>query len=349
MPLSLPEIPPVSESASDAAKSRQSMLTKPPGSLGRLEEIALRVASMQDAVTPSFHHRSIVIAAADHGVTEEGVSAYPGEVTAQMVVNFLTGGAAINALARQANAEVSVVDAGVASDLPDSDHLMRVGLARGTANMTVGPAMPTDHAVSIIKSGAEFGASIGRTGRALVGFGEMGIGNTTAASALTAVITASAPGVVTGRGTGIDDRSLRHKITVIEKAIDVNRHDPGDPVDTLAKVGGYEIGFLAGVMIGVASSRGTLVIDGFISTSAALIAAKLIPGIREYMIAGHRSVEPGHTRSLDHLGLEPLLDLGMRLGEGAGAALAMQVIESALATHREMATFGEAGVSEATD
>ena len=349
MSLSLPKIPALSERARQLAEARQAQLTKPPGSLGRLEEIACRIAAMQDEPVPAYERKAIVVAAADHGVTAEGVSAYPSEVTAQMVLNFLGGGAAINALARQAGAEVIVVDAGVASDLPESDGLRLEALARGTANMAAGPAMPREHAERIVEAGARLGESLGEHGRALVGFGEMGIGNTTAASAITAVMTRKAPSEVTGRGTGVDDTGLRHKVSVVERAIAINKADASDGLDVLADVGGYEIGFLAGVMIGVASKRGTLVLDGFISTSAALIASSLSPEICEYMLAGHRSVEPGHVHALSQLGLEPLLDLGMRLGEGTGAALAMQVIESALAAHREMATFGEAGVRGATE
>jgi nicotinate-nucleotide--dimethylbenzimidazole phosphoribosyltransferase len=349
MHISLPEIPALNSLARAKAEARQSSLTKPPGSLGRLEEVACAIAAMQGEAVPAFSRRAIVVAAADHGVTAEGVSAYPSEVTAQMVLNFLSGGAAINALARQAGAEVIVADAGVAHDLPASGSLVRAALTKGTANMAHGPAMPLEHAARIVERGAELGASLGERGRALVGFGEMGIGNTTAASAITAVMTGMSASDVTGRGTGIDDERLRHKVSVVERAIAVNKPNHADALDVLAKVGGYEIGYLAGVMIGVASVRGTLTLDGYISTSAALIAAGIAPATRDYMIAGHRSVEPGHRHALALLGLDPLLDLGMRLGEGTGAALAMQVIESALAAHREMATFGEAGVSGATE
>jgi nicotinate-nucleotide--dimethylbenzimidazole phosphoribosyltransferase len=302
---------------------------------------------MQGDEVPAFERRVVVVAAADHGVVAEGVSAYPSAVTAQMVLNFLNSGAAINVLARQAGAEVIVVDAGVASDLPESESLVRAALAHGTRNMAQGPAMPREHAEEIIERGVQLGASLAEQGRVMAVPGDMGIGNTTASAAITAVLTGRSPAEVAGPGTGVTGEALQRKIRVIERAIEVNSPQACDPLDVLAKVGGYEIGFLAGVMLGTASRRGTIIVDGFISTAAALVAAGLDESVRDYMLAGHRSAEPGHDAALSHLGLKPLLDLGMRLGEGSGAALAMQVVDTALALHRDMATFGEAGVSGA--
>ncbi len=343
--MKLPVIPPFDTNASQEALGRQNTLTKPVGSLGRLEQIAAKLAGMQSRALPRIDKKVVVVAAADHGVAEEGVSAYPQSVTAQMVANFLDGGAAISVLADSLGAELIIVDAGVASDLPNNSRLQRHGLARGSANFARGPAMSRVQAEEIFSRGVVTGESIAATGNTAVVPGEMGIGNTTAAATVTSSIVGVDPEIVTGRGTGIDDAALKGKIAAVNQALQVNAPNGSDPIDVLAKVGGYEIGFLAGLMIGAASKRALIVLDGYISTSAALIANGVDDVVARYLIAGHRSVEPGHVLALEHLSLEPILDLEMRLGEGTGGVLALGVIESALALHAGMATFEEASVS----
>jgi nicotinate-nucleotide--dimethylbenzimidazole phosphoribosyltransferase len=283
--------------------------------------------------------------AADHGVAIEGVSAYPAEVTPQMVLNFLHGGAAINVLARQAGARVVIVDIGVAAEFGDLPGLIRRKVARGTANMTAGPAMTVDQAEQAVQIGIEVAQSEIDAGLDLVATGDMGIGNTTASSAIVAAITGLSVAQVTGRGTGIDDAGLSRKVAVIERALEINRPDPANALDVLSKVGGFEIAGLAGIIIGAASKRVPVVIDGFISGAAALVAAGLVPEVRPYMIAAHQSVEIGHRVMLERLGLRPLINLNLRLGEGTGSALAFHLIEGAARVHNEMATFAEAGVS----
>ncbi|HEX2269812.1 MAG TPA: nicotinate-nucleotide--dimethylbenzimidazole phosphoribosyltransferase [Pyrinomonadaceae bacterium] len=338
-------IRPVDESWLAAAAERQLQLTKPPNSLGRLELLANRVAAIQETVTPRITGKRIYVAAADHGVTREGVSAYPREVTAQMVDNFLRGGAAINVLARHGDIDVKIVDAGVDADLSDRKELLHLKAMRGTANFAVGPAMTREQAECCIDSGIKLARSAAGEGIDLIGIGEMGIGNTTAASAITAVLTGNNPEMVTGRGTGIDDLHLARKAETIRKAIRVNQPDKGDPIDVLAKVGGAEIGVMMGIALGAAAERLILVADGFISTAAAALAVALCPHTRDYLFIGHRSSEPGHIALLEHTGEQPLLDLSMRLGEGTGAALAMHIITAAAKLLGEMATFAEAGVS----
>jgi nicotinate-nucleotide--dimethylbenzimidazole phosphoribosyltransferase len=327
------------------ARARQARLTKPPGSLGRLEEIAIQIAGITGLERSTVARRAVVVMAADHGVTQEGVSAYPAEVTAQMALNFLRGGAAINAIAGSVGANVTVVDVGVAADVTHPMLLARK-VARGTANMAHGPAMTHEQALAAMAVGAETLETLADAGLDLVASGEMGIGNTTAASALTAVMTGRHVREVTGRGAGADDERLERKIGVIERALQVNAPDAQDPLGTLAKVGGLEIAALAGLILAAASRRIPVLLDGFIASSAALIACAWRPLAREYLLAGHVSVEPGHQIILEHLGLRPLLNLEMRLGEGTGAALAMAVVDAAVRAHAEMATFDEAGVSE---
>jgi nicotinate-nucleotide--dimethylbenzimidazole phosphoribosyltransferase len=283
--------------------------------------------------------------AADHGVTAEGVSAYPAEVTPQMVLNFLHGGAAINVLARQANARVAVVDIGVAADLPPHSQLLQRKIKAGTANMAKGPAMSREEAERAISTGLEVFDTVRRDGLDLIATGDMGIGNTTASAAIVSAITGRSPKLITGRGTGVDDSGLTRKVTVIERALTVNKPDAKDALDVLSKVGGLEIGGLAGVIIGAASQRIPIVIDGFISGAAALIAAELSPGVKQYLFAGHVSVEAGHRVILEHLGLTPMLDLNLRLGEGTGAVLSFHLLEAATRIMAEMATFAEAGVA----
>src|SRR5690242_4627135 len=328
-----------------AARARQEQLTKPAGSLGRLESLAIQIAGIIGQEQPVVANKAIVVMAADHGVTAEGVSAYPAEVTPQMVLNFLRGGAAINALAGVVGARVVVVDIGVAAPIEHPDLLSRK-VVSGAANMGQGPAMSRAQAEDAIAVGIAVVESLAQDGIQIVATGEMGIGNTTAASAITAMMTGSTPTEVTGRGTGIDDAQLAHKIAVIERALAVNAPNRDDGLDVLAKVGGLEIAGLVGVILSCAAHRMPVVLDGFIAGSAALVAEKLCPQVCDYLIAGHVSVERGHRVLLEALRLAPLLDLDLRLGEGTGAALAMGIIDGALAAHRQMATFAEAGVSE---
>ncbi len=339
------QIEPIDQSWLSAARERQLTLTKPPGSLGRLEEIANRLAAIQRTVTPCVTDKRIYVVAGDHGVTAEGVSAYPREVTAQMVDNFLSGGAAINVLARAGGIEVRVVDAGVDADLSDRKELIHAKAMRATANFAVGPAMTRGEAEACVAAGIELARAAANDGIDLLGIGEMGIGNTTTASTITAVLLGRDPETVTGRGTGIDDEGLAHKIAVIRRAIEINKPDASDASDILAKVGGAEIGVMAGIVLGAAANHLPVVADGFISTAAAALALAFQPNARDYLFNGHRSAERGHAALIDFIGEQPLLDLSMRLGEGTGAALAMHVIEAAAKLLSEMATFGDAGVS----
>jgi len=343
------QIGPLDERAMAAARARQDNLTKPKGSLGRLEEIAIKVAGIRSQALPSLEHKAVVTMAADHGVTAQGVSLYPQEVTAQMVQNFLHGGAAINVLARQAGARVVVVDMGVASSLEPHPGLISKKVAYGTRDMMLGAAMSQAQAQAAVEAGLEILEQETDKGLDIVGTGDMGIGNTTPSSAITAVITGEPVVEVTGRGTGVDDLQLAHKVRVIEKALSVNRPNARDALDVLAKVGGFDIGGLAGVMLGAAARRIPIVIDGFISGAAALIATTMAPQLSDYLIAGHVSAERGHRLALKHLGLKPVLDLDMRLGEGTGAVLAMFIVEAAVKALTQMATFSEAGVSTAED
>jgi nicotinate-nucleotide--dimethylbenzimidazole phosphoribosyltransferase len=339
-------IKPLDKRVMAEAQSRQDMLTKPQGSLGRLEELSIKLAGIQDKPIPQIRHKAIITMAGDHGVVAEGVGNWPQEVTAQMVYNFLKGRAGINVLARQAGARVIVVDMGVAAELEANPQLIVRKVAPGTQNMCLGPAMTVEQAVKSIESGIEVvGAELAK-GLDIVGTGDMGIGNTTASSAICAVMTGESVLKVTGRGTGIDDEQLLHKIEVIKRALTVNQPDPKQPLEVLAKVGGFEIGGLVGVMLATAAYRIPVVIDGFISGAAALIATALAPRLRDFLIAAHVSAEAGHKVLLRHLGLKPLLDLEMRLGEGTGAALGIFLAEAAARILAEMSTFAEAGVSE---
>jgi len=342
------KIPPLDTAAMQAARARQDILTKPQGSLGRLEEISIRIAGIQGRPCPEVSWKAVFVMAGDHGCVAEGVSAYPQEVTPQMVANFAAGGAAINVLARHVGVRVIVVDMGVAGECRSEKVLSRK-VAPGTRNLTLGPAMSAAEARQCLETGIELLESELSRGLDLVGIGDMGIGNTTPSAAIIAAITRRSPRDVTGRGTGIDDARLATKISVIERALAVNEPDPSDALDVLAKVGGFEIGGLAGVILAAAAYRIPVVIDGVISSAAALIATTLAPQSRDYLTAGHLSVEPGHGAALEYMKLEPVLDLGMRLGEGTGGVLAMSIIEAAVKTLNEMATFHEAGVSEALD
>jgi len=337
-------IPGPDATAGDAARALQARLTKPAGALGRLEELHAWAAGVRGDAAPGLDRAVIVVAAADHGVAEDGVSAYPRDVTWQMVANFLAGGAAVNVLAAHAGATVRVVDAGVLRDSGDA----RVLVAKtrgGSDNMTRGPAMSRDEAETLLARGIEFARTEAAAGADAIALGDMGIGNTTAAAAITAVIAGVPPGVAAGRGTGIDDAAFAVKVAAIERAIAINTPDATDGLDVLAKVGGFEIAFLAGVAIGAAGARVPVVLDGYPTTAAALIAATVAPASAAFMLASHMSAEPGHRIALAHLGLRPLLDLDMRLGEGSGAALALSLLSAALRIPREMATFDSAGVS----
>ncbi len=347
--LSLPVIPPLDLKAAAAARARQATLTKPPGSLGVLEEISIQLAAITGRSRPTIERKAVVIMAGSHGVTTEGVSAYPADVTSQMVLNFLHGGAAINVLARQTGTRVIVVDVGVATPLPPQRGLISRKVAPGTRNMRLGPAMTGAEAEEAIAVGREVVEREIASGLDLVATGDMGIGNTTASAAIVATLTGQSVDEVTGRGTGIDDEVLKRKVAVIEQAIAVNRPDSLDAFDVLTKLGGLEIAGLVGVILGAAAQRVPVVLDGFISGAAALVASKLAPEVNSYFIAAHRSVEPGHTEVLTRLDLRPLLGLDLRLGEGTGAVLAIALIEAAARILNEMATFAEAGVSDSAD
>ncbi len=327
-------------------QARLDNLTKPQGSLGTLEEIAARLAGIVRDPFPSVKDKVVVVMAGDHGVVEEGVSAFPPAVTPQMVYNFIRGGAGINVLARHAGARVAVVDVGVAAEI---QHPLLLGrkVRPGTANLARGPAMSREEARRAIEVGIEVVWGEIDRGADLVATGDMGIGNTTPSSAILAAFTGLPVDEIVGRGTGIDDGRLRLKKQAIARALEVNRPDSADALDVLAKVGGLEIGGLAGVILGAAARRTPVVIDGFIAGAAALLAARLAPRSVDFMFASHVSQEPGHLRILEELGLQPMLHLNMRLGEGTGAALAFHLIEAATKILGEMATFSEAGVSEA--
>ncbi|MGD0229273.1 MAG: nicotinate-nucleotide--dimethylbenzimidazole phosphoribosyltransferase [Syntrophorhabdales bacterium] len=341
-------IRPVDEAWYARAQDRLDKLTKPLGSLGRLEEFARRLVAITENERPVLDRKVIFTFAGDHGIVDEGVSAYPKEVTPEMVFNFLRGGAGINVLARHAGADVVVVDIGVDYDFEDVEGLVPLKVMKGTRNFAKGPAMTEDEAVRCIESGIGLANAYADKGYKIMGTGDMGIGNTTPSSAVTAVITGVSVEKVTGRGTGISDEMLAKKVRVIEDAIRLHRPDPASAIDVLSKVGGTEIGGIAGLVLGAASKRIPVVIDGFISTAGALIAYAIEPAVADYMFAAHSSVEQGQRPSLAFMGLTPILDLGMRLGEGTGGALAMLLIEAGLKTYKEMATFEEAGVSEGT-
>lgn len=332
--------------------SRFKTFAIPKGSLGRLEELATIYASIRGSLNGHIKLKKIFTMAGDHGVVEEGVSAFPQQVTEQMVRNFMEGGAAINVLARHIGAKVIVVDCGVASYIeknpfPDQEKVLKIKkVGLGTKNMAVGPAMSKDEAVRSIEAGIELLEEELEEGLDIIGTGDMGIANTTPSSAILAVLGRMDVGSVTGSGTGLDEESLQKKIRVIRKAIDVNNPNPNDPIDVLAKIGGYEIGGLAGLCLGAARHRIPVILDGFISTAGALIANAIEPKVNKYLIASHVSAEKGHKIMLKLLNKIPLLDLNMRLGEGTGAVLGMNLVEAGVKLLTEMATFHEAGVSE---
>ncbi|WP_231957004.1 MULTISPECIES: nicotinate-nucleotide--dimethylbenzimidazole phosphoribosyltransferase [unclassified Actinoplanes] len=330
-----------------AARELQSRLTKPAGSLGALEELSVRLAGLAGVCPPPLPApATVAVFAGDHGVHAQGVTPWPQEVTAQMVANFVAGGAVVNAFARQAGADVMVVDAGVKIPLHGGPNLLDANIRRGTRDMTVEPALTREEARAAVELGAAVAAQLVAAGARCLLTGDMGIANTTPAAALIAVFTGSAPAVVTGRGTGIDDATLARKTEVIAAALARHTPDPADPLGALATVGGLEHAALTGFILGAAAARVPVIVDGVIAASAALAAAAFAPDAVAAMVAGHRSAEPGATVALSHLGLEPLIDLGMRLGEGSGAVLALPIVAAAVRVLHEVATFDSAGVSE---
>ena len=344
--MNITPIPPFDQASADAAQARQAQLTKPAGAMGQLEALSIQLAGITGNPRPQFPRKAVIVMAGDHGVVIEGVSAYPREVTAQMVLNFLNGGAAVNVLARQAGARVTVVDIGVAYDFEDHPLLVKRKVARGTQNMLEGPAMTPAETEQAIQVGIDVLEAEYAKGLDLVATGDMGIGNTTPSSAITAVVTDLPVRLVTGRGTGIDDAGLARKIEVIKASIRANQINRRKPLDILSKLGGYEIAGLTGVILAAAARRVPVVVDGFISGAAALIAAEMAPEVKPFIIASHQSVEIGHKAIWDKLGQKPLLNLGLRLGEGSGAVLAFYLVDAAANILNEMSTFGEAGVSD---
>lgn len=341
----LAEITPVSKDALAKAQAHLDNLTKPPGSLGALENLARRYAAIRGTGTPKIERKTIFVFAADHGVTAEGVSAYPAEVTRQMVLNFLSGGAAINVLARHIGAEVAVVDIGVDHEFGDFPGLIGRKIARGTKNMAQGPSMSRSQAQDALQTGIDLARDYSGKGVDIFGVGDMGIGNTTASAAILAVYGTESIETLTGRGTGIDDLKLRHKVEIVKQAIRINRPDPADPINVLATVGGFEIAGIAGLILGAAASRRPVVIDGLISSAAAVIALKLHETVKDYIFTSHRSQEPGHRICFHLLDQPPLFDLEMRLGEGTGAALGISLVDAAVKIYSEMATFASAGIA----
>jgi nicotinate-nucleotide--dimethylbenzimidazole phosphoribosyltransferase len=339
----------ISEPDPGAARAMRAELdqkTKPRGSLGRLEQLGRRVAAIRGTAELQPLRATIVVAAADHGVASEGVSAYPAEVTREMLANFAAGGAAINVLARRANAELLVVDAGVAEPV-SNPQIRSLRIGAGTRNFKVEPAMDRGQAIQALAAGLELAHELDRDGVAIIGLGDMGIGNSTAAAALAAALLRHDPRAVCGRGTGLDDKGLARKVSIVRSALRRHKVGPENPIGALAAVGGFEIGLLAGLTLGAAARGLLVVVDGFITSVSALLAATIGHRAPRAMIAAHLSPEPGHRPVLEALGLKPLLDLGLRLGEGTGAALAIPIIQASLAIADEMATFAEAGVTDA--
>ena len=338
-------IKPINFKLMEKAQEKLDNLTKPQGSLGQLEDFARRIVGISGTLSPAINRKVIFVMAGDHGVVEEGVSAYPQEVTFQMVYNFIRGGAGINVLARHMGAEIVVVDMGVAKDFPLEESIIRKKIAYGTNNMAKGPAMSKNEAERAIIAGIEaFEEELNKKRIDIIGLGEMGIANTTSSSAIAACLTKSKVEEVTGSGTGLNQAQIKNKIKIIKKALEVNKPNPQDGLDVLSKVGGFEIGGLAGCILAAASHRVPIVIDGFISCASALIAIKLAPLVKDYIFASHNSVEKGHKIALKYIGKIPMFDLGMRLGEGTGAALGISFIEAGVKILTQMATFEEAGV-----
>lgn len=343
----LEQIKPLDESIMDQAQERLNNLTKPLGSLGLLEELAKTICGITGTLTPDLSKKTVIVMAGDHGITTKGVSLYPSEVTPQMVLNFVAGGAGINVLAKHVGADVVVADMGVATDFDPTLPIKHSKVGHGTKDFSEGPAMTTEQAVAAIETGIKIATEAIENGAKIIATGDMGIGNTTSSSAIVACISGMDANLVTGRGTGLDDEALSKKATIINEALALNNPDSSDGIDILAKVGGFEIGGIAGVCLACAANRTPVVIDGFISGAGALIASKLSPTATSFMIAGHKSVEQGHEVVLKNLGLRNILDMDLRLGEGTGATLAMSITEASIKILNEMATFDSAGVSEA--
>ena len=344
-------IQPIDRQWLDRASEKTAQLVMPKRALGRLHEISERLCAIQRTLQPSIRRKAVLVMAGDHGVVNAGVSAYPQEVTGAMVQTFLAGGAGINAICRQVDAEVFVVDMGIKAelsglDLPGSDHLVTRKIAPGTADFTRGPAMSLQEAEQSILFGFEEASKLYQDGVDILGTGDMGIGNTTPSAAIGAVITGVGLDKMVGRGTGVDDEGLTRKRKAVSRGIEVNRPAVENGLEVLAKVGGFEIGGIAGCVLAAAFHRRPVVIDGFISTAGSLIAHALCPTVVDYMFAGHCSEESGHRYMLDYLNLDPILDLGMRLGEGTGGALSMSIMEGAVRIFREVLTFEEAGVAD---
>ncbi len=339
------KIKPVNFKLMEEAQEKLDNLTKPQRSLGKLEDFARRIVGISGTLSPAIKRKVIFVMAGDHGVAEEGVSAYPQEVTFQMVYNFIQGGAAINVLARHIGAKIVVVDMGVAKDFPSGKGIVVKKISYGTKNIAKGPAMSKVEAERAIMAGIEvFEDELSKKGIDIIGLGEMGIANTTSSSAIVACLTKSKVEDVTGRGTGIDESQLKNKIRVIKQAIEVNRPDPEDALNVLSKIGGFEIGGLVGCILAAASHRVPIVIDGFISCVSALIAIKLAPLAKDYIFTSHNSVEKGHKIALKYIEKVPMFDLGMRLGEGTGAALGISFVDAGVKILTQMATFADAGV-----
>ncbi len=341
----LSRILPIDTELLEQTQARLDNKTKPLGSLGRLEEFARKTVAITGKTEPDLSKKVIFTFAGDHGVVEEGVSAFPKEVTPQMVLNILQGGAGVTVLAHHSGAEVRVVDVGVDFDFEPTPGLIDMKVAKGTRNLAKGPAMTLEETLQAINVGIKLSNQCKEEGIGLVGTGEMGIGNTTPSSAIIAAIGGFSPEQVTHRGTGINDRSLQVKVNTIKRGLEVNTPDPSDPLDVLTKVGGLEIAAITGLVLGCAANRIPVVVDGFISTAGALIASELNKNVRDYIFAAHESVEIGHRFMLDRIDIKPLLNLEMRLGEGTGAALAMHLIEAGVKILLEMATFEQAGVA----
>ena len=339
-------IEPVDRAAGGAAQAAFDRKTKPRGSLGELESLACRVAAIRGTASPGRLRAAVVLAAGDHGYAAREVSAYPQEVTGQMLANFAAGGAAVNVLARETGAQLVVVDAGVAAPV-EHEAIRQLRLGAGTADATEGPAMTPDQALAGLRGGVEIAVELAAAGSGIIATGDMGIGNTTAAAALCAALLPADPEAVSGRGTGLDDAGLARKVETVRRALTVNAVDAADPVGVLGSVGGFELAVLAGVCLGAAAEGCVVLLDGFVTGAAALVAARLAPEAAGFMVASHRSPEPGHALVLADLGLHPLLDLGLRLGEGSGALLALPLVHASLALLADMATFDAAGVTDA--
>jgi len=342
----LTAIAPVTDELDNAIQAHLDDLTKPPGSLGTLEQLAAAYCRIRHTTQPALPVKRIVCFGGDHGVVAEGISAFPSEVTPQMVMNMLNGGAAINVLARNAGSDLLIVDMGVNDPLSEAPAtLRRFKVRSGTDNIAVGPAMSEDEARAALGAGIRIADEAASEGITLLGTGDMGIGNTTPSTALYCALLGSTPAEITGRGTGLDDAGVAHKTATIEKALQVNRDRLTSPIAILAAVGGFEIAGIAGLILGAAANRTPVVVDGFISTAGATVAIAMCPAVKDYLFFSHMSQEQGHARILSALGATPILDLGLRLGEGTGAALAMGLIDAAIKIYTEMATFSGAGVS----